>query len=173
MVGMVEPTLTLNVTLLSGCTLTLRKDSVIWVRCSVVTFTLVELDDAVLPVVLALPLVPAALPVVVVVEPLVPPDAVPCVAPDVPDAALFVGLLVLPEVPLVVLEAEPEVVPLCVPDAAEPEPPAAEHEPDEPPGVMMVEPPDEPPPEVLPEDDAPPEVPPVLPPEAPPEPPLA
>lgn len=49
------------------------------------------------------------------------------------------------------LEAEPDVVPLDVPD--EPEPPMVEPEepPDEPPGVMMVEPPE-----------APPEAPPVL-----------
>jgi hypothetical protein len=86
---MVEPTLTLKVTLVSGCTFTLRNDSLICVRCSDVTFTLVELDDeVVLPVVLVFSrVVLDALPVVFVL-PLVPPDAVPwvlCVPPDVPD----------------------------------------------------------------------------------------
>ena len=164
---MVEPTLTLNVTLVSGCTLTLRNDSVICVRCSVVTFTLVELEDAVLPVVLAAPpLVPAAFPVVVVVlEPLVLPEAVPCVPPEVPEAALFVGLSVLPDAPPVVLEAEPAFVPLDVPAA--PEPPA---DPDDPPGVMIVDPPEAPP--EAPPVEEPLEAPPVLPLAPPLEPPL-
>jgi hypothetical protein len=141
-------------------------------RSMTVTFTLVELDDVVLPVVLAAPpLVPAALPVVVLDDSLVLLEAVPCVpldvpdVPDVPDAALFVGLLVLSDVPPVVLEAVPVFVPLDVPDAAEPEPPAADPDvdPDDPPGVMIVEPPE-----------APPEAPPVEEPlEAPPELPLA
>jgi hypothetical protein len=60
----------------------------------------------------------------------------------------------VPDAPPVLLEAEPDVVPLDVPD--EPEPPIVEPEepPDEPPGVMIVEPPDEPP-EALPPLDPP------------------
>jgi hypothetical protein len=127
---------------------------VIWVRCSDVTLTFVELDDVVLPVVLAAP--PgwlAVLPVVLVVPPVPPeavPDALPRVPPDVPDEALSLALPAPPEGALVPLEAEPEVVPLDVPDAAPPAPPP---EPEEPPGVVIVEPPDAPPaapPELLP-----------------------
>jgi hypothetical protein len=103
---MVEPTLTLNSTLVSGCTFTLVNDREICVRCSDVTLMFVELDEFVLPVVLVLaapPVVLDALPVVLV-EPLVPPaalpDAVPLVVPDVPDWALLVELLpVVPDVP--------------------------------------------------------------------------
>jgi|UPI000685FA13 hypothetical protein len=139
---MVEPTLTLKVTFVSGWTFTLRNDSVICVRCSEVTFTFVELDDDVLPVVLAAPPVwPAVLPVVLVV-PLVPPEAVPDALPRVPPGeALSVELLALPEGALV------------PPDVPDPAPPAAPPEPEEPPGVMIVEPPEAPPaapPELLP-----------------------
>jgi hypothetical protein len=113
--------------------------------------TFVELDDVVLPVVLAAPpgWLAAVLPVVLVVPPVPPeavPDALPRVPPDVPDEALPAP----PEGALVPLEAEPEVVPLDVPDAAPPAPPP---EPEEPPGVVIVEPPDAPPavpPELLP-----------------------
>jgi hypothetical protein len=166
--GTVEPTLTLNSTLVSGCTFTLRNDCEIWVRCSEVTLMFAEPAEPVLPVVLVLaapPVLLDALPVVLVV-PLVPPEAVPdvvpCVVPDavpcvLPDWALSVELLPVVEVPdepPVLLEAEPDVVPLDVPDA--PEPPIVEPEepPDEPPGVMIVELPEEPP-------EAPPELPPL------------
>lgn len=170
-VGTVEPTLTLNSTLVSGCTFTLVNDREICVRCSEVTLTFAEPDEFVLPVVLVL----AAPPVVVdalsfVFElPLVPleaaPDVVPCFVPcavpevpevpDVPDWALSVELppvVEVPEDPPVLVEAEPEVVPLDEPDA----PPVVEPEvpPDEPPGVMMVEPLEEPP-------EVPPELPPL------------
>jgi hypothetical protein len=120
--------------------------------------TFVELDDVVLPVVLAAP--PgwlAVLPVVLVVPPVPPeavPDAFPRVPPDVPDEALSLALPALPEGALVPLEAEPDVVPLDVPDAA---PPAPLPEPEEPPGVVIVEPPEAPP-------AAPPELPPLEPP---------
>jgi len=113
--------------------------------------TLVELDEVVLPVVLAAP--PdwlAVLPVVPLVPPEAVPDALPRVPLDVPDEALSVALPALPEGALPPLEAEPDVVPLDVPDAA---PPAAPPEPEEPPGVMIVEPPEAPPeapPELLP-----------------------
>jgi hypothetical protein len=108
--------------------------------------TFVELDDVVLPVVLAAP--PgwlAVLPVVLVVPPVPPeavPDALPRVPPDVPDEALSLALPAPPEGALVPLEAEPDVVPLDVPDAAPPAPPP---EPEEPPGVVIVEPPEAPP----------------------------
>jgi hypothetical protein len=124
---------------------------VIWVRCSDVTLTLVELDEVVLPVVLAAP--PdwlAVLPVVPLVPPEAVPDALPRVPLDVPDEALSVELPALPEGALPPLEAEPDVVPLDVPDAA---PPAAPPEPEELPGVVIVEPPEAPPeapPELLP-----------------------
>ena len=123
----------------------------IWVRCSDVTLTLVELDEVVLPVVLAAP--PdwlAVLPVVPLVPPEAVPDALPRVPLDVPDEALSVELPALPEGALPPLEAEPDVVPLDVPDAA---PPAAPPEPEELPGVVIVEPPEAPPeapPELLP-----------------------
>lgn len=88
---MVEPTLTLNSTLVSGCTFTLRNDCEICVRCSEVTLMLAEPGEFVLPVVLVLaapPVVLDAFPVVLVV-PLDPPEAVPDallrVPPDVPD----------------------------------------------------------------------------------------
>jgi len=170
-VGMVEPTLTLNSTLVSGWTFTLVNDREICVRCSEVTLIFVELDEFVLPVVLVLaapPVVLDALPVVFEL-PLVPleavPDVVPCVVPcavpevpevpDVPDWALSVELppvVEVPDEPPVLLEADPEVVPLDEPDA----PPVVEPEvpPDEPPGAMMVEPPEEPP-------EVPPELPPL------------
>jgi hypothetical protein len=168
--GTVEPTLTLNSTLVSGCTFTLRNDCEICVRCSEVTLMLAELDVFVLPVVLVLAAPPVLLDALPVVElPLVPlaavPDVVPCVVPDavpcfvpevpdVPDWALSVEappVVEVPEEPPVLLEAEPEVVPLDEPDA----PPMVDPEelPDEPPGVMIVEPPEEPPeapPELLP-----------------------
>jgi hypothetical protein len=72
----------------------------------------------------------------------------------VPDEALSLALPAPPEGALVPLEAEPDVVPLDVPDAAPPAPP-----PEDPPGVVIVEPPEELP-EELPE--APPELPPPL-----------
>jgi hypothetical protein len=102
----------------------------------------------------------AVLPVVPVVPPEAVPDALPRVPPDVPDEALLsVELPPLPEGALAPLEAEPDVVPLDVPDAA---PPAAPPEPEVPPGFVIVEPPE-----------APPEAPPAAPPELPPpEPPL-
>jgi len=118
--------------------------------------TLVELDEVVLPVVLAAP--PdwlAVLPVVPLVPPEAVPDALPRVPLDVPDEALSVELPALPEGALSPLEAEPDVVPLDVPDAA---PPAAPPEPEELLGAVIVEPPE-----------APPEAPPEL---LPPEPPL-
>jgi hypothetical protein len=162
--GTVEPTLTLNSTLVSGCTFTLLNDREICVRCSEVTVMFAEPDEFVLPVVVVLaapPVVLAALPVVFAL-PLVPleavPDVVPCVVPcavpeevpevpEVPDWALSVELppvVEVPEEPPVLLEAEPpDVVPLVEPDA----PPEVEPEapPDEPPGVMIVEPPEVPP----------------------------
>ncbi len=102
---MVEPTLTLNSTLVSGCTFTLRNDCEICVRCSVVTLMLLELDVFVLPVVLVLaapPVVLDALPVVLEL-PLVPLEAVPDVVPCcvVPDAVPWVELdvPVVPDVP--------------------------------------------------------------------------
>jgi hypothetical protein len=67
----------------SGCTFTLLNDREICVRCSEVTLIFVELDEFVLPVVVVL----AAPPVVL--------DALPVVL----------------EVPLVPLEAVPDVVP--------------------------------------------------------------
>lgn len=155
--GTVEPTLTLNSTLVSGCTFTLLNDREICVRCSEVTLMFAEPEEVVLPVVVVLaapPVVLDALPVVFEL-PLVPleavPDVVPCVVPcavpevpDVPDRALSVELPpVVEDEPPVLLEAEPpEVVPLDEPDA----PPVVEPEvpPDEPPGVMIVEPPEVP-----------------------------
>jgi hypothetical protein len=80
---MVEPTLTLNSTLVSGCTFTLVNDCEICVRCSDVTLIFVELDEFVLPVVLvlaALPVLLDALPVVFEL-PLVPLEAVPDLVP--------------------------------------------------------------------------------------------
>ncbi|MCC2651507.1 MAG: hypothetical protein K0Q60_1670 [Microvirga sp.] len=75
---MVEPTLTLNSTLVSGCTFTLVNDREICVRCSEVTLMFVELDDeVVLPVVLVLD----ALPVVLVLPLEAVPDFVPWVVP--------------------------------------------------------------------------------------------
>jgi len=104
---MVEPTLTLKVTLLSGCTFTLRNDSVICVRCSDVTFTLVELDDEVV-----LPVVLEVLPVVLVLAPPVVLDALPVL--------LVLPLVLSDAVPDVVpcwapLDAVPDFVPCCVP----------------------------------------------------------
>jgi len=152
--GTVEPTLTLNSTLVSGCTFTLRNDCEICVRCSEVTLMLAELDVFVLPVVLVLAAPPVLLDALPVVElPLVPlaavPDVVPCVVPD----AVPCFVPEVPDVPdwALSLGAPPEVVPLDEPDA----PPMVDPEelPDEPPGVMIVEPPEEPPeapPELLP-----------------------
>ncbi len=75
---MVEPTLTLNSTLVSGCTFTLVNDREICVRCSEVTLMFVELDDeVVLPVVLVLD----ALPVVLALPLEAVPDFVPWVVP--------------------------------------------------------------------------------------------
>jgi hypothetical protein len=118
--------------------------------------TFVELDDEVLPVVLAAPPdLLAVLPVVPVVPPEAVSGALPRVPPDAPDEALLsVELPALPEGALAPLEAEPDVVPLDVPDAA---PPAAPPEPEAPPGVVIVEPPEAPP-------EAPPELPPLEPP---------
>ncbi|MDF2970515.1 MAG: hypothetical protein K0R61_965 [Microvirga sp.] len=75
---MVEPTLTLNSTLVSGCTFTLVNDREICVRCSEVTLMFVELDDeVVLPVVLVLD----PLPVVLALPLEAVPDFVPWVVP--------------------------------------------------------------------------------------------